>query len=720
MERVADIKTVDTVPARSHGETIAIVLMAVALVVAPVFVYPVFLMKALCFALFACAFNLLIGYVGLLSFGHALFFGWASYVSAHAAKVWEFPPELAILAGAAAAAGLGVVAGALAIRRRGIYFAMITLALAQMMYFFAVQAPFTHGEDGIQAVPRGKLFGLIDLADQASMYVTVLVVFLGCFLLIYRIINSPFGEVLKAIRENEPRAISLGYHTDRYKLIAFVLSATFAGVAGATKALVFQLASLTDVDWPMSGEVVLMTLVGGLGTVFGPVVGAFFMVTLENYLTTMGQWVFVVQGAIFVVCVLLFRGGIVGELSHLLASSFKMDLVVTLKPRQPQQTVNLVMVNSMTGPMALYGLAAAEGAKIAVSDLNQAGGLLDRKLHLITRDDGSSPNVGVRQAREAMRLDEPEVMFGPVSSDVLLTISQVSKDNKTILISHTANSERAFLEHGHRYIFSVVPSTFMEGSAMGIHMASRACRRYVILGPDYEFGHIQAEAFERRLKEKRPDVEIIDRIWIQPGEADYSRHIEAIRAARPDAVYCNLYGSDLVTFTRQAKAQGFFDAQIFAALYDVDTLQALGRDAVEGVIAYERGPFHVIRKLAPSSRFEDFIRKYGAATNKYPSAWAINAYDAVMTWAKAVRRADSFDTEKVVDALEGLEMDSLRGPGCIIRKADHQASVGSYIGLVAWSDSFPDFALWTNVTYVPGEHVWRSEAEIQAARQSIP
>ena len=301
---------------RSQSEVIAFLVMACALIVAPMFAYPVFLMKALCFALFACAFNLLIGYVGLLSFGHALFFGWASYVCAHAAKVWGFPPELAIASGTVAAAGLGTIVGALAIRRQGIYFAMITLALAQMMYFFAIQAPFTHGEDGIQAVPRGTLFGFIDLADQTNMYITVLVIFLGCFLLIYRIINSPFGEVLKAIRENEARAISLGYRTERFKLLAFVLSATFAGVAGSTKALVFQLASLTDVDWPMSGEVILMTLVGGLGTLFGPVVGAFFIVTLENYLTTMGQWVFVVQGVIFVVCVLLFRRGIVGELAQ--------------------------------------------------------------------------------------------------------------------------------------------------------------------------------------------------------------------------------------------------------------------------------------------------------------------------------------------------------------------------------------------------------------------
>jgi branched-chain amino acid transport system permease protein len=316
MQRLSEASKIPAV--RSRTEIIAFLVMTAALVIAPMVAYPVFLMKALCFALFACAFNLLIGYVGLLSFGHALFFGWASYVSAHAAKVWGVTPEIAILSGAAIAALFGAIVGALAIRRQGIYFAMITLALAQMMFFFAVQAPFTHGEDGIQAVPRGRLFGLINLSDQTSMYATVLVIFLACFLLIYRIINSPFGEVLKAIRENEARAISLGYRTDRYKLLAFVLSATFAGIAGATKALVFQLASLTDVDWPMSGEVILMTLVGGLGTLFGPVAGAFFMVTLENYLTTIGQWVFVVQGVIFVVCVLLFRRGFIGELAHAL------------------------------------------------------------------------------------------------------------------------------------------------------------------------------------------------------------------------------------------------------------------------------------------------------------------------------------------------------------------------------------------------------------------
>jgi branched-chain amino acid transport system permease protein len=288
------------------------------LAVAPFVLYPVFLMQALCFALFACAFNLLIGYVGLLSFGHALFFGWASYLSAHAAKRWGLPPEAAVLFATVCAAGLGVIAGGIAIRRQGIYFAMITLALAQMMYFVALRAPFTGGEDGIQDVPRGRLFGIFDLSNEMTMYVFVLVVALAGFLFIYRVVNSPFGEVLKAIRENELRAISLGYKTDRYKLVAFVLSATLAGLAGALKALVFHLASLTDVYWTMSGQVVLMTLVGGLGTLFGPAVGAFLIVALENYLASLGQWVLVIQGIIFVLCVLVFRRGIIGELGNAL------------------------------------------------------------------------------------------------------------------------------------------------------------------------------------------------------------------------------------------------------------------------------------------------------------------------------------------------------------------------------------------------------------------
>jgi branched-chain amino acid transport system permease protein len=302
----------------TRHQAVVFVLMVGAFVVAPFVVYPVFLMKALCFALFACAFNLLIGYGGLLSFGHAAYLGSAGYVTAHAAKVWGWPPELAILAGVAGAAGLGLVIGALAIRRQGIYFAMITLALAQMLYFFCLQAPFTGGEDGIQAVPRGVLFGLIDLRNTLAMYFTVLAIFLAGFLLIYRTIHSPFGQVLKAIRENEPRALSLGYGADQYKLIAFVLSAALSGLAGGTKAIVFQLASLTDVHWTMSGEVVLMTLLGGLGTVFGPVAGALIVIGLETYLAQLGAWVTVVQGTIFVLCVLAFRRGVVGELARFL------------------------------------------------------------------------------------------------------------------------------------------------------------------------------------------------------------------------------------------------------------------------------------------------------------------------------------------------------------------------------------------------------------------
>ena len=299
-------------------QKVAFLAMVAFFALAPLVLYPVFLMKVMCFALFACAFNLLIGFGGLLSFGHAMFLGTAGYVTAHAAKVWGLTPELAILIGTGAAALLGLVTGLLAIRRQGIYFAMITLALAQMMFFYYLQAPFTHGEDGIQAVPRGKLFGLVDLSNIWLMYATVAAIFLGGFLIVYRAIHSPFGQVLKAIRENEPRAISLGYDTARYKFLAYMLSATLAGLAGGTKAIVFQLASLTDVHWSMSGEVVLMTLLGGMGTVFGPVVGALAIITMENYLAQLGAWVTVVQGAIFVLCVLTFRRGIVGELARLI------------------------------------------------------------------------------------------------------------------------------------------------------------------------------------------------------------------------------------------------------------------------------------------------------------------------------------------------------------------------------------------------------------------
>jgi len=290
-------------------------------IVAPYFLYPVFLMRALCLALFACAFNLLLGYVGLLSFGHAAFMGSAAYITAHTVKVWGFPPELGILAGVAVAATLGLVFGWLAIRRQGIYFAMITLALAQMVAFFALEAKFTGGEDGIQAVPRGHVFGAIDLSNTFVMYYFVLAVFLAGFAIIQRTINSPFGQVIKAIRENEPRAISLGYRAERYKLLAFVLSAALAGLAGAMKCLVLQFASLSDVDWTASGQVVLMTLVGGVGTPLGPVVGAFIVVTMENYLAQAGSWVTIIEGIIFVVCVLIFRRGIVGVLTPYLTNS---------------------------------------------------------------------------------------------------------------------------------------------------------------------------------------------------------------------------------------------------------------------------------------------------------------------------------------------------------------------------------------------------------------
>ena len=313
---------------KRRDEMVAFGVMAVLFAAAPLGIYPFFMMQALCFALFACAFNLLIGYVGLLSFGHAMFLGLAGYVSAHMAKhgtivvgpinlnFGPVDPVVAILFGVASSAILGVITGALAIRRQGIYFAMITLALSQMVYFFCLQAPFTHGEDGIQGVPQGKALGFIDLSNQMTMYYFVLAIFLVGFLIIHRIINSPFGEVLKSIRENEPRAISLGYKADHYKLAAFVMSAALVGLAGATKSMVAQNASLTDVSVGMSGEVILMTLVGGLGTIYGPVLGAIIIVAMQNYLAGFGQWVTVIQGVIFVACVLAFRRGIVGEIAH--------------------------------------------------------------------------------------------------------------------------------------------------------------------------------------------------------------------------------------------------------------------------------------------------------------------------------------------------------------------------------------------------------------------
>ncbi|THF57770.1 branched-chain amino acid ABC transporter permease [Ollibium composti] len=295
-------------------EWLLVALGIVALLAAPFFFYPIFLMKIMCFALFACAFNLLLGYTGLLSFGHAAFFGGAAYFCAHTVKVWGVTPEVGILIGTAGAAVLGLVMGFFAIRRQGIYFAMITLALAQMFFFFCVQAPFTNGEDGIQNVPRGFLLGLLDLGRPLNIYYTVLGVFLIGVFAIWRIVNSPFGMVLRSIRENENRATSLGYSVANYKLAAFVMSAALAGLAGATKAIVFQFATLTDVTWQMSGEVILMTLLGGIGTMVGPMVGAGLVVTLQNTLATSGFPVTIATGAIFMICVLLFRRGIVGEI----------------------------------------------------------------------------------------------------------------------------------------------------------------------------------------------------------------------------------------------------------------------------------------------------------------------------------------------------------------------------------------------------------------------
>ena len=302
-----------TVPAAGRIKAVILLAMLGFLLLVPMFLYPIFLMKILCFALFAAGFNLLLGYTGLLSFGHAAFFGGGAYFTAHAVKVWGLSPELGILVGVAGAAGLGLIMGLIAIRRQGIYFAMITLALSQMFFFFCLQAAFTNGEDGIQSVPRGTFLGVLDLSNQINMYYFVLGVFLAGMLAIWRIINSPFGMILKSIRENEARATSLGYTVARYKLAAFVMSAAIAGLAGSVKSLVFQFATLTDVGWQMSGEVILMTLLGGIGTLIGPVIGAGLVVTLQNYLATSPLPVTVITGVVFMVCVLLVRRGLVGE-----------------------------------------------------------------------------------------------------------------------------------------------------------------------------------------------------------------------------------------------------------------------------------------------------------------------------------------------------------------------------------------------------------------------
>ena len=319
MARGSDNPAAIAAPVRVMSRGTQAMLVAVglaALIAAPFFVYPVFLMTLLCFGLFAAAFNLLLGYTGLLSFGHAAFFGGAAYFTAHAAKVWGWPPEFALLLGVIGAAGLGLVIGAIAIRRQGIYFAMITLALSQMFFFACLQMPFTHGEDGIQSVPRGHLFGLIDLSQTLNMYFFVLAVFLLGLLIIWRFVNSPFGMILKAIRENEQRAVSLGYSVSGFKLGAFVMSAALAGLAGGLKALVLQFATLTDVAWQMSGEVILMTLIGGIGTMLGPILGSSIVIALQQRLATSDFPVTIITGVVFMVCVLLFRRGLIGELAH--------------------------------------------------------------------------------------------------------------------------------------------------------------------------------------------------------------------------------------------------------------------------------------------------------------------------------------------------------------------------------------------------------------------
>ena len=307
-------KQLMTAPAKITRITY-VVLVALALAAPFLGLYPVFVMKLLCFALFACAFNLLLGFTGLLSFGHAAFFGTAAYATGWFVKTQNWTPELALMAGAVAAGLIGLLVGLVAIRRQGIYFAMITLAIAQMVYFVCLQAPFTGGEDGLQGVPRGKLLGMFSLESDLAMYYLVVGIFIVCFLFISRIVNSPFGQVLKMIRENEPRAISLGYQVDRYKLLAFVLSASLAGLAGSLKTLVMGFATLSDVHWSMSGEVILMTLLGGVGTFFGPVLGSGIVISLQNLLADkVGSWVTVIIGVIFVLCVLAFRKGVVGEL----------------------------------------------------------------------------------------------------------------------------------------------------------------------------------------------------------------------------------------------------------------------------------------------------------------------------------------------------------------------------------------------------------------------
>lgn len=383
----------------------------------------------------------------------------------------------------------------------------------------------------------------------------------------------------------------------------------------------------------------------------------------------------------------------------------------------PTTPVKLGMVIETSGGNALLGQAGVDGAKIAVDELNGAGGILGRQVELIIRDNEGKTDVGARETRDLILSQKVSGILGPVSSGVLLAISPIAKENKTILISHTANTERAFWEQGHKYIFSVVPNTQIEGAAMGVYTAKLPYKKYVIIAPDYEFGHIQSEAWKAKIQSLKPDVVVTKELFPKLNEKDFTSFITAALAEQPEAVYSNLFGADLIAFTKQAKNYGFFDKVKFMALYDVDVLQGLGQDVVTGVIGYERGPFDVIQKLAPSSQLDKFIAEYRKRTNKWPVTWAINAYDAVMAFAKAAKIANSLESDKLVTALEGMQLDSLRGPGRYIDKFHHQANVGTYIGVVDWVPEFKEFARYKDPVYIPGDQVWRSQEEIIQIRE---
>jgi branched-chain amino acid transport system substrate-binding protein len=383
----------------------------------------------------------------------------------------------------------------------------------------------------------------------------------------------------------------------------------------------------------------------------------------------------------------------------------------------PAGPIKLGMVTSTSGANALLGQSGVDGAKVAVDELNAAGGVLGRKIELIVRDDQGLTDVGAREVRDLILSQKVDAMFGGVSSGVLLAESPIVKDNKMVFISFIANTERAYWEQGHRYIFSLVPNTQIEGAGVATYTAKLPYKKWVVIGPDYEFGHIQSDAWAAKMKELKSDFVVTKSLFPKLGEKDYTSFITAALAEQPEAVYANIFGADIVAFTKQAKNYGFFDKVKFVGLYDVDSLQALGQDVVTGVIGYERAPYYAIQKLTPSKKLDDFVATYQKQTNKLPSCWAVNGYDAIMAWAKAAKQANSVDSEKVVDALEGLKLDSLRGPNVYIDKFRHQANVGPYIGVIQWDPSIKEFAVFKDPTYVAADTVWRSEADIKAIRQ---